>query len=116
MSKDKREARAVVKAEQDKVKVKMRFTEEKYYNDPNTPHFEKGKIYEVQGQDIINRWLKRGGEIVTDEMLKKEAQDAAKAKVEAPKKSEEAPVNPVEGSEKKDEDKPEPLSTKQKSK
>lgn len=45
-------------------KVKMRFKEHKYYNDLDKPHFEAGKVYELEGAGWIQRWLKRGGEIV----------------------------------------------------
>ena len=49
-------------------KVKMIFSEEKFYNDLTKPHFEKGKIYDVVGADQIQRWLKRGGKIVEGEL------------------------------------------------
>lgn len=44
--------------------VKMKFNEDKFYSDLTVPHFEKGKVYEIKGADQIQRWLKRGGEIV----------------------------------------------------
>lgn len=44
--------------------VKMRFSEDKFYNDLSVAHFEKGKIYDIHGADQIQRWVKRGGEIV----------------------------------------------------
>lgn len=55
--------------------VKMRFKEHKYYNDLTTPAFYAGEIYELEGAEWIQRWLKRGGEIVegTLEMPKPEA-------------------------------------------
>lgn len=53
-----------------KPKVRMRFKENKFYNDLTKPHFLAGKIYTVEGQDMIDRWLKRGGEIVEDESPK----------------------------------------------
>lgn len=48
--------------------VKMKFKEDKFYTDRSKPYFEKGKIYEVKGTDQIQRWLKRGGEIVEGEL------------------------------------------------
>lgn len=48
--------------------VKMRFSEDKFYNDLSVAHFEKGKIYEIHGADQIQRWVKRGGEIVQGEI------------------------------------------------
>ena len=45
-------------------KVKMVFSEHKFYNDLNTPIFEAGKVYELEGAGWIQRWLKRGGNIV----------------------------------------------------
>ncbi len=47
-------------------KVKMKFSEFKYYNDLSVPMFEPGKVYEIEGEAWIQRWLKRGGEIVED--------------------------------------------------
>lgn len=50
-------------------KVKMTFSEHKYYGKTmDVPHFEKGKVYEVVGADMIQRWLKRGGVIVQGEL------------------------------------------------
>lgn len=46
------------------VKVKMKFNEDKFYNDLNHPIFFKGEVYEVEGVEWIQRWLKRGGVIV----------------------------------------------------
>lgn len=48
--------------------VKMKFYEDKFYNDPAKAHFEKGKVYEVKGADQIQRWLKRGGVIVEGQL------------------------------------------------
>ena len=48
--------------------VKMKFSEDKFYNDPNVPMFQAGKVYDMEGGDWIQRWLKRGGEIVYGEM------------------------------------------------
>lgn len=47
-------------------KVKMKFKEHKYYNDLDSPIFEAGKVYEIEGSEWIQRWLKRGGEIVDE--------------------------------------------------
>lgn len=49
-------------------KVKMKFSEHKYLNDMNTPHFYAGEVYEVEGAETIQRWLKRGGVIVSGEL------------------------------------------------
>lgn len=45
-------------------KVKMKFSEHKYYNDLNEPIFRAGEVYELEGAEWIQRWLKRGGVIV----------------------------------------------------
>lgn len=47
-------------------KVKMIFTENKFYNDLKNPIFEANKVYELEGADWIQRWLKRGGAIVDE--------------------------------------------------
>lgn len=44
-------------------KVKMKFKDNKYYNDLSNPHFYAGKVYEIEDKDV-QRWLNRGGEIV----------------------------------------------------
>ena len=44
--------------------VLMKFSEHKYYNDLNSPMFEAHKVYEIAGAEWIQRWIKRGGEIV----------------------------------------------------
>lgn len=49
-------------------KVKMRFSEHKYYTDLEKPIFMAGKVYELEGAEWIHRWLKRGGEIVAGEI------------------------------------------------
>lgn len=46
-------------------KVKMKFSKHQYYNDLNTPLFYQGEVYELEGADWIQRWIKRGGEIVS---------------------------------------------------
>lgn len=63
--------------------VKMKFTEHKYYNDLNNPIFFAGKVYEIEGDDQIQRWLKRGGIIVSGE-LKLPEQDAPNPSVLIP--------------------------------
>lgn len=50
-------------------KVKMKFKEHMYYNDLNNPMFNAGEIYELEGADWIQRWLKRGGEIVEGDLV-----------------------------------------------
>ena len=44
--------------------VKMRFKEAKFYNDLSKPLYLPGEVYQIEGADMIQRWLKRGGEIV----------------------------------------------------
>lgn len=46
-------------------KVIMKFSTHQYYNDLDKPIFLAGKEYELEGADWIQRWLKRGGEIVS---------------------------------------------------
>lgn len=57
----------------DKASVKMKFSENKFYNDLNSPIFEKDKVYLLEGADWIQRWLKRGGVVVEDESAPVEA-------------------------------------------
>jgi len=66
MSKYKNKNKPVEKSESSESiqKVKMKFSEHKYYNDLNNPIFDAGKVYELEGAAWIQRWLKRGGEIV----------------------------------------------------
>lgn len=47
--------------------VKMIFSEPKYYNDQDHPIFEANKVYELQGADWIERWIKRGGRVIEDD-------------------------------------------------
>lgn len=47
-------------------KVKMLFSEPKFYNDLHKPIFEAGKVYELEGAAWIERWKKRGGQVVED--------------------------------------------------
>jgi len=54
-----------VKTDKDgEVVVKMKFSSTQFYRDPDVPIFNAGEVYEVKGAEWINRWLKRGGEIV----------------------------------------------------
>lgn len=50
-------------------KVVMVFKEHKYYNDLDTPIFEAGKPHTLEGADWIQRWLKRGGEIIEGQFV-----------------------------------------------
>lgn len=52
----------------DQQSVKMKFKEDKFYNDLNVPLYEKDKVYEIKGADMIQRWVRRGGEIVEGEL------------------------------------------------
>lgn len=63
------------------VKVLMRFSENKIYNDLNKPIFYKGEVYELEGKAWIERWLKRGGEIV--EKADGKVQDGAQPESES---------------------------------
>lgn len=72
MSKNKKETKVQAKVAAVKVdaeqEVKMKFSENKFYNDLKTPIYNKGEVYTVKGADMIQRWLKRGGEIVSGEL------------------------------------------------
>lgn len=46
-------------------KVKMKFKENKFFNDLDNPMFLAGVEYELEGADWIQRWLRRGGEITS---------------------------------------------------
>lgn len=48
----------------DSKKTKIVFSEDKFYNDLANPIFVAGKVYEIEGDDWIERWIKRGGTIV----------------------------------------------------
>lgn len=43
--------------------VKMKFSEDKFYNDMDTPFYVKGIVYDVP-MEMKDRWLTRGGIIV----------------------------------------------------
>jgi hypothetical protein len=92
MSKKKIKAKALkARQENDAQIVKMKFKEDKFYNNPFVAHFEKDKIYEVRGGDMIQRWLKRGGEIVQGELEVPEPKPNPSVLVEEQPKQEEAP-------------------------
>jgi hypothetical protein len=66
--------------------VKMRFGADQYYPQAENgsiksgldkPLYEKGKVYDVE-ESMSARWLKRGGEIVTDELLEQEKKEDKK--------------------------------------
>ena len=71
----KEQAKVAAKKLNDEQVVKMKFSEDKFYSDPTKVHFEKGKVYEIVGADQIQRWVKRGGEIVSGELSAPEAVD-----------------------------------------
>lgn len=101
MNKEKQKALAAAKMENDKQVEMMRFTEDKYYNDLTIPLYEKGKVYEIRGADMIMRWMKRGGEILTEDQLKELTKQSSKEPVAPPEK----PTEDV--SKENQEDKPE---------
>lgn len=70
----------------------MKFNRDMFYNDLNIPLYRAGVVYEID-EKMVSRWIKRGGEVVTEKP----------SKVEGPSKE------PVEGQEKKLEDKAKPL-------
>lgn len=72
--------------------VKMRFPKDMYYTDPNVPLYKGGAVVEVP-EGMVDRWLKRGGVLVKDEVAGK----APVAPVVPPKKEDELPPAPPEG-------------------
>lgn len=48
---------------------KMKFTEDKYYN--RDVIYVAGKVYDVP-DNMVDRWIKRGGEIVVESPVKEE--------------------------------------------
>jgi hypothetical protein len=64
-------------AEETPDEVFMRFATNQHYNDQNNPIFEAGKVYPIKGRDWINRWLKRGGEIVEAPKEKEKVEKAS---------------------------------------
>jgi len=95
-------AKALVEAKEhnDAQVVKMKFSEDKFYNDFTKAHFEAGKVYEVKGADMIQRWLKRGGEIVSGELTSPKIEDNSSVVVEnqhsesSPLGSKQEPIEP----------------------
>lgn len=73
----------------DSGKVKMSFTEHKYYNDLNNPLYLAGEVYEIE-DNMVERWLKRGGKIVSGEIK------LAKQDEPNPSKIVQADVKPLE--------------------
>ena len=49
-------------------KVQMMFGKEVFFKSQTVPHFLPGKVYDVEARSV-DKWLKRGGQIVTGEML-----------------------------------------------
>lgn len=47
--------------------VKMRFPKDMYYSDPNVPLYSGGKVVDVP-ESKVDRWLKRGGVLIEDEV------------------------------------------------
>lgn len=73
--------------------VNMKFPKDTFYNDPNTPLYRAGVVYQID-TSMQARWEKRGGVIVTPAEMGKGkvvAPPAAPAEDEADKKDE-APV------------------------
>ena len=73
MSKNNNKEKAKSKQTNENV-VKMKFKEHKFYRDMSTPHYYAGQVYEIEGADQIQRWLKRGGEIVEGNITAPEAE------------------------------------------
>lgn len=61
--------------------VKMIFPRDMFYNDLANPIYVANKIYDVP-ENMVDRWLKRGGVLATE--------------VEQPKVEQKEPVEPVE--------------------
>lgn len=69
MNKEQRnQEKAQAREKADQQSVVMKFKDNKFYNDQEKPLYEAGKEYRIQGADMIQRWLKRGGEIVGGEL------------------------------------------------
>lgn len=66
------QANMVADAKKNNSKVKMRFHKDMFYTDQENALYHAGEIYEIEAK-MVDRWLKRGGEIVTDEMLEAES-------------------------------------------
>ena len=50
--------------------VAMKFSKNMFYTDLDNPIFFSGVVYELEGEEWIQRWLKRGGEIVDEKPAK----------------------------------------------
>lgn len=74
--------------------VKMVFKEDKYYNDLNEPKYRAGIVYDIIGSDQIQRWLKRGGEIVEGQLEFPLPDPVNPSTVVEPKTSEPTPAAP----------------------
>lgn len=87
--------------------VKMRFPRDMFYNDPTVALYEAGKVYTIEGADMVQRWLKRGGVIVEGELVFPKPKEEVHSSVvgEAPAVAEEA-VELVEESAPEVEEKP----------
>lgn len=68
-------------------KVKMIFSKDMFYNDMNKPLYCAGKIYDVE-ENMVARWLKRGGEVVDGTEKTKVVGEPVKEQVEAPPEKE----------------------------
>lgn len=96
--------REIKKQEDAKQKVVMVFKEDKFYNDLSVPHFKAGEKYVIEGADQIQRWLKRGGDIVEGELkINNPAPDESKI-VESPESSSSGQNEEVEMEDDKSED------------
>jgi hypothetical protein len=45
------------------MKTFMKFSQDMFYDSKDVPIYNKGKVYEIP-ENMVARWLKRGGEIV----------------------------------------------------
>lgn len=82
---------SVGKTGSDEKTVTMKFSADMFYNDLESPLYEKGKTYEVP-ERMVARWLKRGGKIVDG------------TEVEEEETTEAIPKDPVEAGEKTSDD------------
>ncbi len=84
--------------------VKMHFSRDLFYNDPNVPLYLAGHSYDIE-EKLVEKWLKRGAQIVS-EMPKEEAPKKPEAPKEEAPKSEDKVSPEVVVPEKKEEAKP----------
>lgn len=61
---DEKREKVLEKKELAPGRVKMKFAQHMYYNDLDKPIFEAGVVYELEGAEWIQRWIKRGGEVL----------------------------------------------------